>query len=216
MSHDDVSTKFGYSCSVSNVELPKVQTSDNSLPISFDIDPDKITRDKLISQNMQNPSISFGFPAISTSSFDTINNSMASTNQCDTLSNESMNSTNLRETRRVHLSPPPPPIGYFRRPSFPLYYPSQSHSFKKSPYKRPRSSPLYLPNDKDYYPSIAQSYHRRRRSYTPPFKDYKQNYSKADHLQPPNIINEIWSIPREVCVFHSKHYFLLVNIEFLI
>ena len=205
MANDEVSTKFGYSCSVSTINLPKVQTSDNSLPLTFDIDPDKITRHKLKSQNMENPSISFGFPAISTSSFDTINNSMAS-NHCDTLSNESMNITALREARKhVHLSPPPP-IGYFRRPSFPLYYPSQSYSSKKSPYKRPRSSPLYLPTEKDYYPSIAQSY-RRRRSYTPPFKDYKQCTSKSVHLQPPNVINEIWSIPREVCLVFKTSTF---------
>ena len=198
MANDEVSTKSGYSCSVSTDNLTKVQTSDNKLPLNFDIDPDKITRHKLNSQNMENPSILFSFPAISTVSFNTINNSMAS-NQCDTFSNESLNSTVLRDAPRHALLSPPPPIGHFRRPSFPLYYPSQSYSSKKSPYKRPRSSPLYLPTEKDYYPSIAQSY-RRRRSYTPPFKDYKLCPSKSVHLQRPNVINEIWSIPREVCL----------------
>ena len=96
---------------------------------------------------------------------------------------------------------PPPPVSYFRRPSFPLYYPSQYYSssiHKKSPYKRPRSNPLYLPTDKEYYPSIAQSY-RRRRSTTPPFKDFKQNILKSvSSLHHPPSIKEIWSIPREV------------------
>ena len=107
----------------------------------------------------------------------------------------------------VGLSPPPLAGPYFRRPSFPfsLYYPSQSHSSKKSPYKRPRSNPLSMPGDTEYYPSIAQSY-RRRRSTTPPFKDYKQVVSKRMLHAPPKSINEIWSIPREVQIASLRKF----------
>ena len=126
-----------------------------------------------------------------------------------------MTTSNRNDNRRVRLSPPPlvglspPPLAgpYFRRPSFPfsLYYPSQSHSSKKSPYKRPRSNPLSMPGETEYYPSIAQSY-RRRRSTTPPFKDYKQGVSKRMLHAPPKSINEIWSIPREVQIASLRKF----------
>jgi len=189
---NEATNNSGYNGLMIQANPRKVQNPENNTCIGFDIDPDKIAREK--PKDSSNPSILlYSSPTIPNSPLNTIMTEMAS-NPCDI---DSLTSNNLRDTRHIHLSPSPP-MGYFRRPSFPLYYPSHNYSTKKSPYKRPRSSPLYLPTDKDYYPSIAQSY-RRRRSTTPPFKDYKHCHSRPLHLQPRNSISEIWSIPREVC-----------------
>lgn len=187
---NEATNSSGYNGLMIQANPTEVQNPENFTCIGFDIDPDKIAREK--PNDSKNPSILlYSSPTIPNSPPNTIMTKMAS-NPCDT---DSLKSNNLSDTRHIHLSPSPL---HFRRPSFPLYYPSQHYSCKKSPYKRPRSSPLYLPTDKDYYPSIAQSY-RRRRSTTPPFKDYKHCPSKQFHLQPANSISEIWSIPREVC-----------------
>ena len=195
MMEDEASNSSGYNCAMIQDTSTQISNPANNSCVGFDIDPDKIARGK--PKDFKNPEILlYSSPELPNSPLNTIITDIAS-NQCDR-STDSLTSSNLNDTRHIHLSPSTP-IGYFRRPSFPLYYPSQYYASKKSPYKRPRSNPLYLPTDKDYYPSIAQSY-RRRRSSTPPFKDYKLCPSKSLLLPPPNNNNEIWSIPREVCI----------------
>ena len=215
--------------------IPIVPSTTCSSISKYPVGLDKTYQDMDTDQHAQKPETSYTHPIIVQKSHSPLNISTithtveAVMDKCDPFDHQKLPVTDLMTTsnridnRRVRLSPPPlvglspPPLvglsppslagPYFRRPSFPfsLYYPSQSHSSKKSPYKRPRSNPLSMPGDTEYYPSIAQSY-RRRRSTTPPFKDYKQGVSKRMLHAPPKSINEIWSIPREVQIASLRKF----------
>ena len=180
-----------------------IDSGGTKMELDIDIDPDKGVRGNSNNTIVQlYPPLSYNTTNRSSLQSNSSRTEKAS-NQCDLLSQPtstvvSSESNNLGDTQHAHLSSPPP-TDSFRRPSYPVYFPSQHFSPARPPYKRPISSPLYLPTDIDYYPSniIAQSC-RRRRSTTPPFKEYKRFTPKFHHLHPPNISNEIWSIPREV------------------
>ena len=201
---NQIITSSGYKCPILQENNRVRDSGALKIELDMDIDPEKVARGKCNHPIVQYPNMSYN-STITPSLQSNASKTDKASNQCDLLNQETLPvsnaSNNLRDSRHVHMSPSPPPV-HSRRPSYPLYFPSEHYSPKKEkrvPFKRPISSPLYLPTDTDYYPTnvIAQGF-RRRRSITPPFKEHKRFFSKFHLLPPPNNNNEIWSIPREV------------------